>query len=64
MNFEDLLVNGEVFGSTSDKSKKATIKWPKKKLSGSQKMRADYKKRIASKVVLRAKGKDKPNPTT
>ena len=64
MNFEDLLVNGEVVGSPSDKRKKAASKWPKKKVPGSQKMRADYKKRIASKVVLRDKGKDKPNPTT
>jgi len=64
MDIEDILVNGQVFGEKNAHIKKNTSKWPKKKLSGSQKMRADYKKRIASKVVLRAKGKSKDGPTT
>lgn len=64
MNIEDILINGQVFGSTSDHAKKSTSKWPKKKLSGSQQMRVDYKKRIAAKAVSRAKGKGKTGPTT
>jgi len=64
MDIEDILVNGQVFGEKNTHVKKSTSKWPKKKLSGSQKMRADYKKRIASKVILRAKGKGTDNPTT
>lgn len=64
MDIEDILVNGQVFGSTGGSSKKNTSKWPKKKLSGAQQMRADYKKRIAAKAVSRAKGKGNSKPTT
>ena len=64
MDIEDILVNGQVFGSTGGSSKKSTSKWPKRKLSGAQQMRVDYKKRIAAKAVSRAKGKGNNNPTT
>ena len=64
MDIEDILVNGQVFGSTGGSSKKSTSKWPKKKLSGAQQMRADYKKRFAAKAVSRAKGKGNSKPTT
>ena len=64
MDIEDILVNGQVFGSTGGSSKKSTSKWPKRKLSGAQQMRADYKKRIAAKAVSRDKGKVNSKPTT
>jgi len=44
--------------------KKNTSKWPKKKLSGAQQMRADYKKRIAAKAALRAKNKGTDGKST
>lgn len=64
MDIEDILVNGQVFGSTGGSSKKNTSKWPKKKLSGAQQMRADYKKRIAAKAALRAKNKGTDGKST